>query len=59
MELTITYYGRRIDDGKSVTASRSKGSMLGGSEENEFPYFESDASEILHKLLEKGLIELL
>jgi len=58
MEVTITYYGRRIDDGKSVTASRSKGSMLRDSEKNECPYSESDALEILHKLLEKGLIEL-
>jgi len=59
MELTIAYYGRRLDDGKSVIASRSKGSMLRGSEENECPYSESDAPETLHKLLEKGPIELL
>jgi len=32
--------------------------MLRGSEKNEYPYFESDALEILHKLLEKGFIEL-
>jgi len=32
--------------------------MLRDSEENECPYSESDALEILHKLLEKGLIKL-
>ena len=38
--------------------STNRSSILRGSEENECPYFESDAPEILHKLLEKGLIEL-
>jgi len=32
--------------------------MLRGYEENECPYSESDAPEILHKLLKKALIEL-
>ena len=32
--------------------------MLRGSKKNAYPYSESDAPEILHKLLEKGLIEL-
>ena len=58
IKLTIAYYGRRLDNGELVSASRSKGSMLRGSEENECPYSESDMPKILHKLLEKGLIEL-
>ena len=49
MELTIAYYGRRLDDGESMTSLRSKGSMLKSYEENECPYFESNAPEILLK----------
>jgi len=32
--------------------------MFRGSEEQECPYFESDAPEMLNKLLEKGLLKL-
>jgi len=58
MELTITYYGRRLNDDESVASSRNESSMLRDSEEKEYPYSESDVPEMLDKLLEKGLIEL-
>ena len=59
MELTIVYYERRLNDDESMTSSRSKGFMHRDSEEKECPYSESDAPEVLDKILEKGLIELL
>jgi len=58
MEVTIDYYGKQLNDDGSITSSRNKSSTLRGSEDNEFPYYESDAPEMLHTLLEKGLIEL-
>jgi len=56
MEVTIAYYGKQLNDDGSITLSRNRNSMLRDSEENEYPYSESDVPEILHKLLEKGLI---
>jgi len=58
MEVTIAFYGRQCNDDGSITSSRNRRSMLRGFEENECPYFESDALEILHMLLKKGPIEL-
>jgi len=58
MEVTIAYYRKQLNDDGSITSSRNKSSMHRGSEENEFSYSESDAPEMLHTLLEKGLIEL-
>ena len=58
MEVTIDYYGKQLNDDGSITSSRNKSSTLRGSEDNEFPYYESDVPEMLHTLLEKGLIEL-
>jgi len=59
IKVTISYYGRQLNDDGSITSSRNRSSMPRGSEENECPYFESDAPKMLQKLLEKGLIELL
>jgi len=59
MEFTITYYGRRLNDDESVASLRNENSMLRDSEEKECPYSEFDVPEMLNKLLEKGLIELL
>jgi len=59
MEVTIPYYGRQFNDDGSIISSRSRNSIFKGFEENECPYSESDALEILYKLLEKGLIQLL
>jgi len=58
MELTITYYGRRLNDDESVASSRNESSILRDSEEKECPYSESDVPEMLDKLLKRGLIEL-
>ena len=58
MEVIIAYYGKQLNDDGSITSSRNTSSMLRGSEENECPYSEFDAPEVLHKLLEKGLIKL-
>jgi len=52
MEVTIAYYGKQLNDDGSITSLRNR-----SSEENEYPYSESDAPEMLHKLLKKGLIE--
>ena len=57
MELTIGYYGRRLNDDESVTLSSSKSSMH-RVEEKECPYSESDTPKIFGKLFEKGRIEL-
>ena len=51
MELTIAYYGRRLNDDESVALSRNESSILQDSEEKECPYSESDALEMLGKLL--------
>jgi len=59
MELTITYYGRRLNDDESVASSRNESSMFRDSEGKECPYSKSDVTKILDKLLKKGLIELL
>ena len=58
MEVIIANYGKQLNDDGSITSSRNISSMRRGFEENEFPYSESDAPEMLHTLLEKGLIEL-
>ena len=58
MELTMAYYGRRLNDDESMTSSRSRSSMHRDFEEKECPYSESDALEILDKLLDRGLIDL-
>jgi len=58
IEVTIAYYGRQFNNDGLITSLRNRSSMLRGSEENEYPYFEYDTPEMLHKLLEKGLIEL-
>ena len=58
MEVTIAYHGKQLNDEGSIKSSRNKISMRRDSEENEFPYSESDVPEMLHTLLEKGLIEL-
>jgi len=42
MELTIAYYGRRLNYDELVTSSRSRSSMLRDSKEKECPYYESD-----------------
>jgi len=59
MGVTIAYYGGQFNDDASIASSTNRSSMLRGSEENECLYFESDTPEILHKLVEEGLIELL
>jgi len=53
MELTIAYYGRRLNDDESVASARNESSILRDSEEKECPYSESDVPEVLDKLLEK------
>ena len=58
MEVTIAYYGKQLNDDGSITSSRNKNSMHRCSEENEYPCSELDVQKMLHKLLEKGLIEL-
>jgi len=58
MELTIAYYGRRLQDDESMAAPRNISFMLRDSKESEYPYSEFDAPEMLDKLLEEGLIEL-
>jgi len=58
MEVKTACYGKQLNDGGSITSSRNRGSTLRCSEENEYPYFEFEAQKTLHKLLEKGLIEL-
>jgi len=58
MELTISYYGRRLDDGESMVLSRNRSSMLRDLQKNEYSYSEFDALKILDKLLKKWLIEL-
>ena len=58
LELTIAYYGRRLNDDKPMTTSRNRSSTLRHSKEKECPYSESGMSEMLDKLLEKGLIEI-
>jgi len=57
MEITIACYRRRLKDDEP-TSSRNKNS-LGGSEEKECLYSESDTPEMLDKFPKKGLIELL
>jgi len=52
------YYGKQLNDGGSITSSRNRSCMPRCSEENEYPYSESDVPKMLHKLLKKGLIEL-
>jgi len=58
MDVTIANYRKQLNDDGSITSSRNRSSMRRGSEENEFPYSESDAPEMLLTLLKKGLIEL-
>ena len=58
IELTIAYYGRWLDDGKSMASPRNRSSMLRYSEKNKYSYSEFDAPKMLDKVLEKGLIEL-
>ena len=59
MEVTIAYYGKQLNDDGSITSLRNRSSMLRCSEENEYPYSKSDVPKMLHKLLEKGLTEIL
>jgi len=59
MEVTIAYYRKQLNDDGTITSSRNRSSMLRCSKENEYPYSEYDVPKMLHKLLEKGLIELL
>ena len=59
MELTIANYGRQLNDSESMASSRNRSSMLRDSKKNEYSYFESNAPEMLNKLLEKRLVELL
>jgi len=59
MELTIAYYGRRLQHDESMAPPRNISFMLRDSKESEYPYSEFDAPEMLDKLLEEGLIELL
>jgi len=54
--LQITYYERRLNEYGSTISSKYRGSMLGGSEENKYPYSDFDAPKILDKRLKKGLI---
>ena len=42
------------NDDESMTSSSNRSSMLGGSKEKEFPYFEYDVAKVLNKFLEKG-----
>ena len=56
MELTIAYYGRRLQDDESMLPPRNTSFKLKDSKEN--AYSEFDAPEMLDKLLEEGLIEL-
>ena len=58
MKITLAYYGRQFNDHGLIRSSRNRSSTLTCSEENEYPYFESDVPKMLHTLLEKGLIEL-
>jgi len=56
MELTIAYYGRRLQDDESMAPPRNTSFKLKDSKES--TYSEFDAPEMLDKLLEEGLIEL-
>jgi len=58
MQLTITYYRRRLNDGESMASSRNRNFMLRDYEKNEYSYSKFDAPKMLNKLLGKGLIEL-
>jgi len=58
MELTIAYYGRRMQDDESMVPPRNISFMLRDSKESKYPYSEFDALEMLDKLLEEGLIRL-
>jgi len=58
MELTIAYYGRRLQHDESMAPPRNISFMLRDSKESEYPYSEFDAPKMLNKLLEEGLIEL-
>jgi len=58
MELTITYYGKRLNNDESMELSRNESSVLRDSKEKEYSYSESNILEMPDKLLEKGLIEL-
>jgi len=56
MELTIAYYGRRLQDDESMAPPRNTNFKLKDSKGS--AYSEFDAPEMLDKLLEEGLIEL-
>ena len=58
MELTIAYYGRRLQHDESMAPPRNISFMLRDSKESEYPYSEFDAPEMLDKLLKEGLIKL-
>jgi len=58
MELTIAYYGRRLQDDESMAPSRNLSFMLRDPKESQHLYYENNALEMLVKLLEKGLTEL-
>ena len=58
MEVTIAYYERRLNDNGPTTSSINKSSMLRVSQENDFSYSESNAPEMLHKLLKKRFMKL-
>jgi len=58
MELTMAYYGKRVDDDDLMASSRNISSILRDSENNEYSYSEYDVPKMLDKLLEKGLVEL-
>ena len=55
MELTIAYYGRRLQDDESMWPPRNTSFKLKDSKES--AYSEFDAPEMLDKLLKEGLIE--
>ena len=57
MELTIAYFGKRLDGDELMASPRNGSFILRDSEENEYPHSKSDAPKMLDKLLEEGLIE--
>ena len=56
MELTIAYYGRRLQDDESMAPLKDISFKLKDSKENAASEF--DAPKMLDKLFEEGLIEL-
>ena len=59
MELIIAYCGRQLNDDELITLSRNRNFMLRHPEENEYPCSEFQATKILDRLPERGLMELL